>query len=56
MVYKAADQQMAKLHPHDGGGTTDHYLTEHLEELAKLKEQLSSAPAADDPADEASLA
>jgi len=57
MVYKAADPQMAKLHlAHDSGSTTDHYLTEHLEGLAMLKEQLFSAPAADDPADEASLA
>ena len=38
MVYKAADQQIAKLHlAHDGGSTTDHYLKERLDELAKLK-------------------
>lgn len=41
LIYKAADQQMAKLHlAHDGGSTTDHYLKEHLDELAKLKERL----------------
>ena len=53
LVYKAADQQMAKLHlAHDGGSTTEHYLKAHLEELAKLKEQLFSAPADDDAPDE----
>lgn len=41
LIYKAADQQMAKLHlAHDGGTTTDHYLKDHLDELAKLKERL----------------
>jgi site-specific recombinase XerC len=41
IIYRAADQQMAKLHlAHDGGSTTDHYLKEHLDELAKLKERL----------------
>ena len=41
MIYKAADQQMAKLHlAHDGGTTTDHYLKERLDELAKLKTAL----------------
>lgn len=41
LIYKAADQQMAKLHlAHDGGSTTDHYLKDRLDELAKLKEQL----------------
>jgi site-specific recombinase XerD len=41
LIYKAADQQMAKLHlAHDGGSTTDHYLKERLDELAKLKERL----------------
>lgn len=54
MIYKAADQQMAKLHlAHDGGNTTDHYLKEHLDQLAKLKEQLFSAPADDDTPDKA---
>lgn len=41
MIYKAADQQMAKLHlAHDGGSTTDHYLKDRHDELAKLKQQL----------------
>jgi integrase len=45
MIYKAADDQMAKLHlAHDGGSTTDHYIREHLEELAKLKELLFAPP------------
>jgi hypothetical protein len=44
MVFKAADQQAAKLHlAHDGGSTTDHYLKERLDELARLKEELFSA-------------
>jgi site-specific recombinase XerD len=49
LIYKAADQQMAKLHlAHDGGSTTDHYLKERLEELAKLKEQLFELPTEED--------
>jgi hypothetical protein len=45
MVFKAADQQAAKLHlAHDGGSTTDHYLKERLDELAKLKQQLFERP------------
>jgi hypothetical protein len=44
LIFKAADQQAAKLHlAHDGGSTTDHYLKERLDELAKLKEQLFAA-------------
>jgi site-specific recombinase XerC len=45
IVFKAADQQAAKLHlAHDGGSTTDHYLKERLDELAKLKQQLFERP------------
>jgi hypothetical protein len=40
-VYKAADEQMARLHlAHDAASTTDHYLTEQLAALARLKEAL----------------
>jgi site-specific recombinase XerC len=49
MVYRAADQQAAKLHlAHDGGSTTDHYLKERLDELAKLKQQLFERPLHDE--------
>jgi site-specific recombinase XerC len=49
MVFKAADQQAAKLHlAHDGGSTTDHYLRERLDELAKLKQQLFERPVHDE--------
>lgn len=45
MVYKAADQQMARLHlAHDAASTTDHYLTEQMAELAKLKCLLFEPP------------
>lgn len=38
LIYKAADQQLARLHlAHDSPSTTDHYLAAHVEELAKLK-------------------
>jgi len=48
IIYKAADQQTAKLHlAHDGGSTTDHYLRERLEELAKLKASLFEPPTGD---------
>ena len=41
LVYRAADEQMARLHlAHDARSTTDHYLTEQLEALARLKEEL----------------
>ncbi|SDO03451.1 Site-specific recombinase XerC [Klenkia soli] len=51
IIYRAADQQMAKLHlAHDGGSTTDHYLKERLDELAKLKEQLFEPGAGPDEA------
>lgn len=40
---------MAKLHlAHDGGTTTDHYLKDRLDELAKLKQQLFERPARDE--------
>ncbi|MCF6506582.1 hypothetical protein E9549_04040 [Blastococcus sp. MG754426] len=49
MVFKAADQQAAKLHlAHDGGSSTDHYLKERLDELAKLKQQLFERPLHDE--------
>jgi site-specific recombinase XerD len=49
LVYRASDEQMARLHlAHDAGSTTDHYLAEHFEQLAKLKEALFSADAAED--------
>ncbi len=49
MVFKAADQQAAKLHlAHDGGSTTDHYLKERLDELARLKQQLFERPLDDE--------
>jgi site-specific recombinase XerC len=45
LIYKASDQQMARLHlAHDSGSTTDHYLKEHLDELAKLKAMLFESP------------
>jgi integrase len=48
LVYKASDQQMARLHlAHDAAAATDHYLTEQLEELAKLKEALFGMTAPD---------
>ena len=38
LIYKAADQQLARLHlAHDSATTTDHYLSAHMDELAKLK-------------------
>ena len=41
LVYRAADEQMARLHlAHDARSTTDHYLTEQMQALAKLKEAL----------------
>jgi integrase len=47
LIYKAADEQMARLHlAHDAGSTTDHYLTDHLDELRKLKETLFASPSA----------
>ncbi|MCW2621108.1 MAG: hypothetical protein JWL64_710 [Frankiales bacterium] len=49
IVFKAADQQAAKLHlAHDGGSTTDHYLEERLDELARLKQQLFELPVQDE--------
>jgi site-specific recombinase XerC len=51
MIYKAADHQVAKLHlAHDGGSTTDHYLKERFDELAKLKAALFEPNADVDPA------
>ena len=44
LVYKASDQQMARLHlAHDAASSTDHYLAEQLEALARLKEALFGA-------------
>lgn len=45
LIYKASDDKMARLHlAHDAGNTTDHYLREHLESLARLKEALFGLP------------
>lgn len=49
LVYQASDDQMARLHlAHDAGTSTDHYLREHLERLARLKESLFGLPQAID--------
>jgi integrase len=53
LIYKAADQQMARLHlAHDAGNSTDHYLSENMDELRKLKETLFEPPADQAAADE----
>jgi integrase len=45
LIYRAADEQMAPLHlAHDAPTTTDHYLTEQLRSLARLKEEIFEDP------------